>query len=312
MQFSHQLLVDGCNQGQAASATCWSPDGEGTWIRGAWCPFSSSSPVELVLEGRGVLVLKLLPLVLLRYRGHADGVGGPGGNRLKNLSRGGARGQPGGLVGDMLLRCAAVPDDRPGKQGPWVSRQRPLFLFLLLFSNPPDGSSNILFLGRRRSGRTSSCAGEASDVACGARPVGQLSVPCMVIPCARIWSGAFVRPPGQLLTGTQMGFTGLPPSLQGRLRASALPPPPPSATAATFLLNVQSFPYPPGPARIRRQRCCWGWELWGAGWPKPPSGFRRSDSVLIPSISLPSSMQVLDVLVLPTPIMGEQYPGQRQ
>ena len=30
-----------------------------------------------------------------------------------------------------------------------------------------------------------------------------------------------------------MGFTGLPPSLQGRLRASALPPPPPSATAAT-------------------------------------------------------------------------------
>ena len=54
MQFSHQLLVDGCNQGQAASATCWSPDGEGTWIRDAWCPFSSSSPVELVLsEGRG-------------------------------------------------------------------------------------------------------------------------------------------------------------------------------------------------------------------------------------------------------------------
>ena len=39
---------------------------------------------------------------------------------------------------------------------------------------------------------------------------------------------------------------------------------------------------------------------------------RRSDSVLIPSIFLPSSMQVLDVLVLPTPIMGEQYPGQRQ
>ena len=172
MQFSHQLLVDGCNQGQAASATCWSPDGEGAWIRGAWCPFSSSSPVELVLEGRGVLVLKLLPLVLLRYRGHADGVGGPGGNRLKNLSRGGTRGQPGGLGGDMLLRCAAVPDDRPGKRGPWVSRQRPLCLFLLLFSNPPDGSSNILFLGRRRGGRTSSCAGEASDVACDARPVG--------------------------------------------------------------------------------------------------------------------------------------------
>ena len=53
-------------------------------------------------------------------------------------------------------------------------------------------------------------------------------------------------------------------------------------------------------------------ELWGAGWRKPPSGSRRSDSVLIPSISLPSSMQVLDVLVLPTPIMGGQYPGQRQ
>ena len=56
VQFSHQLLIDGCiNQGQVASATCWSPDGEGTWIRGALCPCSSSSsPVELVLsEGRG-------------------------------------------------------------------------------------------------------------------------------------------------------------------------------------------------------------------------------------------------------------------
>ena len=65
--------------------------------------------MELVLsdggEGRRVLVLKLLPLVLLRYRGHADGFGGPGSNRLKNLSRGGTRGQPGGLGGDMLLRC---------------------------------------------------------------------------------------------------------------------------------------------------------------------------------------------------------------
>ena len=140
-------------------------------------------------------MLKLLPKVLLRYRGHADGFGGPGGNRLKNLSRGGTRGQWRGLGGDMLLRCAAVPDDRPGNRGPWVSRQRPLFLLLLLFSSPPDGSSNILFLGRRRSGRTSSCAGEASDVAGGARPVGQLSVPCKVIPCARIWSGASVRPP---------------------------------------------------------------------------------------------------------------------
>ena len=79
VQFSHQLLVDGYNQGHsqaASSATCWSPDGEGTcWIRGALLVSlqHQQQPGGAGLVGgegsRGVLVLKLLPLVLLRYGG---------------------------------------------------------------------------------------------------------------------------------------------------------------------------------------------------------------------------------------------------
>ena len=119
-----------------------------------------------------------------------------------------------------------------------------------------------------------------------------------------------------------MGFTGLPPPLQGRLRASALPPLPPSATAATFLLHLQLLSLVLTLPAL--QPCCPEPEsalLLGLGaldgpldGPSPlpdmfPTIRQCSDSY---SISLPCSMQVLDVLVLPTPIMGEQFPGQQQ
>ena len=77
---------------------------------------------------------KLLPLVLLRYRGHADGFGGPGSSRLKNLS---SRGHKGNRAALLAICCSAVPPccpmTVPGNKGLGCPANAPSSFFFFSF-----------------------------------------------------------------------------------------------------------------------------------------------------------------------------------